>query len=151
MLRLGKKIERFLQRRSHTVTIGVQVVVADGEGRVLLVRHRYKEGWHFPGGGVERNETVERAIARELKEETGVVLSGRPRLFDIYSHFDAFPKDHIVLFVAESWTQPAVPRSNLEIAEQAFFALDALPSEITAGTRRRLNEVFAGAEHTIYW
>jgi len=36
--------------------------------KVLLVKKR-KVGWQFPQGGVEKNETEEEAILRELKEE----------------------------------------------------------------------------------
>jgi len=135
----------------HAVTIGVQAVVIDNESRILLVRHRYRRGWYLPGGGVERNETVQDAIARELHEEAGIVLTGCPKLFAIYSHFDVFPGDHVVIFIVDSWNQPRVPGANHEIAERGFFARDALPEGVTAGTRRRLAEVFLGGRPAEAW
>lgn len=137
--------------RRNKVTLGAQAVVADGERRVLLVRHGYRPGWHFPGGGVERDESVLTALTRELEEEAGVVLTALPRLFGIYSHFDAFPGDHILLYVATGWKQTRVPEPNREIAEWGFFALDALPEGTTAQTRRRCQEVFAGAPPSEAW
>ena len=137
--------------KAATVTLGVQAVIADRSDRVLLVRHGYRPGWHFPGGGVERLETLGKAIARELEEETGVVLEAPAEVFGIYAHFDAFPGDHIVLFRAMHWRQPHVPQPNREIVEQGFFARDALPSGTTQPTRVRLAEIFEGRRRAADW
>ncbi|MDQ0343857.1 8-oxo-dGTP pyrophosphatase MutT (NUDIX family) [Lederbergia wuyishanensis] len=44
--------------------------------KVLLVKHTYQNHWYLPGGGVEKSETLERAIRRECKEEIGADLLG---------------------------------------------------------------------------
>ncbi|MEU5719295.1 NUDIX domain-containing protein [Streptomyces sp. NPDC020403] len=51
---------------------GVGVIVRDGEGRILLGRHR--DGtWELPGGKIDpTHESVAAAAARELREETGL-------------------------------------------------------------------------------
>jgi 8-oxo-dGTP diphosphatase len=63
-------------------------------GRVLLVRRGrppFRGFWALPGGFVELSETVEEALVRELKEETG--LSGHPvGLVGVYSGPDRDPR-----------------------------------------------------------
>jgi ADP-ribose pyrophosphatase YjhB (NUDIX family) len=57
--------------------VGVGAFVFDGSGRVLLVERGKPpaEGlWSVPGGSVEFGETLAQATAREVREETGLVV-----------------------------------------------------------------------------
>ncbi len=128
-------------RLTRALTLGAQGCVLDAQNRVLLIRHTYRSGWHFPGGGVELGEPVETALIRELNEETGVIANTRPELFAIYDNGHLFRGDHVVLYVVRDWSQPSVPAPNREIAEQGFFVSDALPAEINPATKRRIREV----------
>ena len=82
-------------RLTRGSTLGVRAAVIDAEGRVLLlVRHSYAPGWIFPGGGVERGETVYDAVRREMHEEAGIVIEGEPLLHGVFANHQQFMGDH---------------------------------------------------------
>ena len=137
-------------RLRRGLTLGVRGLVRDAQGRVLLIRHTYSRGWHFPGGGVERREAAEEALARELAEEAGIELAGKPHLFGIYSNEDQFAGDHILLFIIGSYRQLDW-RPTREIADARFFDPSDLPHETTARTQRRIAEVIAGRDPSLMW
>jgi len=147
---IGKTLQ-FYWRQTRALTMGAQGVVLDQQDRVLLIRHTYRPGWHFPGGGVERNETIETSVSRELQEEAGIIIDARPELFGVYANFMAFPSDHIALFVVRHWSQPVVPAPNREIAEQMFAARDDLPEGTIAPVHRRLAEILGHTERQEQW
>ncbi len=57
----------------------VAAVLTQPDGRVLLAQRPpgkvYAGYWEFPGGKVEAGETLEAALARELQEELGIVIT----------------------------------------------------------------------------
>lgn len=138
-------------RLTRGMTLGAQGVIVDVEGRILLVRHGYRPGWHFPGGGVEWRETIEDALARELVEEAGVVVQPPVSLHGVFANFTASRGDHVALYLVRQWTQPGIPAGNHEIAEQRFFAIDALPEGAVGPVRRRVAEIFHGEPVSPLW
>ena len=60
------------------VDVAVGVLI-DGDGRFLLTSRPegkvYAGWWEFPGGKLERGETVEAALRRELHEELGIDIA----------------------------------------------------------------------------
>lgn len=140
----------FLLRRP--MTLGVRAMVLDeARGQVFLVRHTYVKGWHLPGGGVERGETFEQALIKELREEGNIALSAPPQLFGLYKNQQVTNRDHVALYVCRSFLQVKPRLPDKEIAEARFFPLDALPEGITTATQRRLNEVLHNSAPDAYW
>ncbi|MBB5576519.1 MULTISPECIES: NUDIX domain-containing protein [Rhizobium] len=135
---------------TRSMTMGVRAACFDSQGRIFLVRHSYVAGWHMPGGGVERHETVEQALAKELREEGNLVISGRPQIFHVYFNNRTSKRDHVVFYRVE--VEQTVPRKpDLEIVESGFFPLDALPPGTTRATYRRLKELEGDAPPSNYW
>jgi ADP-ribose pyrophosphatase YjhB (NUDIX family) len=104
----------------------------------------------MPGGGVERRETVEQALIKELREEGNLVMTSRPQLFHVYFNTSASKRDH-VLFYKTTVEQTAPFKPNFEIVETGFFALDALPAETTLATLRRLAELKGETPPSHFW
>jgi 8-oxo-dGTP diphosphatase len=66
--------------------VGVGAVIML-EGKILLEQRKNEPGrgkWSVPGGKVELGETPEKAVIRETKEETGLVVDN-PVLIDVVS------------------------------------------------------------------
>lgn len=145
-----RPVYRVFSRFSRPMTLGVRGLVLDGEGRVLLIRHTYVKGWHLPGGGIERGETAEQALERELVEEAGVRLTARPRLISFHSNQIRFPGDHVLIYRIDAWV--ACPATSVgEIEEVRWCAPNALPHDITPSTRRRIEEALGGEDPHPHW
>jgi ADP-ribose pyrophosphatase YjhB (NUDIX family) len=148
---------RVLTRVAHFVyffikgmTLGVRAACFDDQGRIFLVRHSYIPGWHMPGGGVERHETVRQALAKELREEGNLELTAPPQLLHVFFNRRTSKRDHVAFFRCE--VRQTAPRGrDREIVEAGFFALDALPSGTTSATHRRLKEIAGEAEFDDLW
>ena len=153
-----RAFERAVRRMLHlywrfarAMTLGVRALVIDESGRIFLVKHSYVSGWHLPGGGVEAGETLMQALARELREEGNIEITGPPQLYGVFFNDRASRRDHVVLFVVRAFRQSAAPVRDREIVAHGFFAADALPHDTTGATRARITEVLGGAPVSERW
>lgn len=55
-------------------TVSVAALVRNDRGEVLMLRSPLR-GWEFPGGMVESGETLQEALRREIREETGAEVT----------------------------------------------------------------------------
>ena len=151
------RVERLLRpliqlsfRWRRGLTLGVRGLVLDAEGRVLLIEHTYLEGWHMPGGGVERGETALQALERELEEEAGVRLTAPPALVSVHSNHQAFRGDHVLVYRIDQWEAcPATSRG--EIRRVGWFSPQDLPETATRATRARVAEVLSSGTPDGLW
>jgi ADP-ribose pyrophosphatase YjhB (NUDIX family) len=128
------------QPSSHP-RVGVSALVWH-EGRALLVRRGrspLKDLWSLPGGHVEFGEPLEHAVAREVREETGLEIAVGRRLdvVEIIGTGGVSPAYHYVLVVFAGALRSGTPLAGDDAAEARFVA----PAEfaglsMTEDTRR---------------
>jgi 8-oxo-dGTP pyrophosphatase MutT (NUDIX family) len=121
-------------------TVGVRVLLLR-DRQVLLVRHTYQDQWFMPGGRVERGETLVDAVRREAAEEVGATL-GELSLLGVYTNTYEGKTDHIAVLICHEFTVSG--ETDREIEQYAFYDLDALPEDVSPGTRRRIGEYVSG-------
>ncbi len=68
------------------VQVAVAVIINEDE-QIFISRRSAEQHqgnkWEFPGGKVEKNETVQEALNREIKEELGIDVQSMTHLIDI--------------------------------------------------------------------
>lgn len=111
---------------------GVSGVVLNDAGHVLLLRHRFwKEGsWGLPGGYIKRRETLQDALRREVREETGYLIEPL-NLLQLVSGY-RLRLEATFLARLSGGTLKLDPR---EVLEARFFAPDALPDGLLRSHR----------------
>lgn len=141
----------YLAAKSLTsgTVFGVCAIAEDGQGRILLVRHSYRPGWHLPGGGVDRGEPPDLAVMRELEEETGLVESAPPESLGIYTRRVLWFSHVTALYRVRNVRVDFRP--NFEISEIAFCDPRSLPSDTGHATRRRIAELLGDIPRSQYW
>ncbi|WP_421916578.1 NUDIX domain-containing protein [Mesorhizobium sp.] len=140
----------FVLRRP--MTLGVRGLIHDAStSSIFLIRHTYVPGWQLPGGGVEVGETMAEALARELAEEGNIALTAPPVLRSMHFNSRASRRDHVGLYLIESFTQTTPKLPDHEIAEAGFFPFDRLPEGTTPATLRRITEIFQNEPVSPYW
>ena len=140
--RCGGKLEKIMRGKAErlqcpkcaTVSyenpiVGVAGIMLNEQGEILLVRRAsgidYAGLWCIPCGYVEYDEDVRAAVAREVKEETGLaIVPGE--VFAVHSNFHN-PRQHTVGI----WFCAKITGGDLQAGDDAdqadWFSLDNIP------------------------
>ncbi|MCI6797510.1 MAG: (deoxy)nucleoside triphosphate pyrophosphohydrolase [Succinatimonas sp.] len=73
--------------------IEVVAAVICENGKILAAQRGYgefKDGWEFPGGKMEKGESAEQALIRELREELTVTVEVEKLLMTVEYDYPAF-------------------------------------------------------------
>jgi 8-oxo-dGTP diphosphatase len=134
---------RILWLKHDTFMIGVTGVVLDDHDRVLLLKHRFWKDcpWGTPSGYLERGESVEDGFAREVAEETGLVV-GDVKINSVNSGF-RLRLEITVIGRLQGSAEPHV--DGVEVAEARFFTVDELPAGLRESQLSVIRAALRGA------
>ena len=110
------------------ITLTVDAVIPY-QGGIVLVKRRnepFKEYYALPGGIVEYGESVENAVIREVKEETGLECE-IAKLVGVYSDPDRDPRGHYVSVCYLLRVRGGELRADSDAEEVKVFKLSELP------------------------
>jgi 8-oxo-dGTP diphosphatase len=103
--------------------------------KILLIKRRtapFIGYWALPGGRVDPGETVEQAIVREVKEETGLDVAVVRKIGEYHeqgvqggAEYDYYPACFLVNVVGGK-----IRKQESEIEEAKLFSLDEVPAEL---------------------
>ena len=113
-------------------------------GKVLLCRRNDFDVWNLPGGGMEKGETVDEAVVREVREETGLEVEV-DRLVGVYSKPQ---KDEVVLSFLCREVDGKLTTTE-ESVECEYFDPDDLPPNTLPKHAERVKDALVGQDRAI--
>lgn len=149
LLKIAQSFRRLYWRLVRPETMGVRAILINSDGKILLVWHKYQEGWFLPGGKISRKESDEEALRRELQEELGVESMSHLEKLGEYTNTYEYKKDTITVFIVRDFVQ--IPKKHFEIEEQQLFNPQNLPNGVSPGTRKRIEEWLGQRTKTNQW
>jgi 8-oxo-dGTP pyrophosphatase MutT (NUDIX family) len=124
--------------------LGVNAVILDKQGKVLLARRDRPRIWNLPGGSWEDGEAPWDTAIREVREEVGIEVEV-VRLTGIY---DRSPHGKPVLvFLCRHVSGEA--HTTPEAIELAWYFPDALPDDINPYQPQRIRDALAGKPESV--
>ncbi len=133
-----------MKRGIDYIGVGVGAILVNKEGLVFLARRgpkaKNEQGlWEFPGGSVEFDETLAKALQREMYEEYGIGIAVGA-LVDVVDHILPREPQHWVspTFVCQIVSGEPYIREPEKCTEIGWFGLDQVPDELTEITRLNL-------------
>jgi len=102
-----KYLEHILYKLQNGPFTTVDALIELPEGIVIIQRSNPPFGWALPGGFVDYGESLEEAVKREAKEETGLELT-EIKQFHTYSDPKRDPRFHTIgtVFIAKAKGKP---------------------------------------------
>lgn len=113
------------EQRYPEPTVGA--LIFNAQGQLFLMRsHKWRGQWVIPGGHIEMGETMEQALRREIREETGLEIRDIEFIcFQEFIHDDRFwRRRHFIFFDYTCRTDSTEVVLNDEAQEYVWVDLD---------------------------
>lgn len=139
-------------RPNHPRRVSVIALIEDEKGRLLLDRRADSPVWAVIGGALENDETFIEGLRREVREETGLVITE----YEFFGTFSdpgrvvAYPDGNIFQIASLVYRvkvdDVAGLRPSSESTDLRFFARAELPPDDLAATHRPILRRYLGRE-----
>lgn len=136
LILLGKRLGKILRIKLPPAP-SVSALVVRGSS-LLLVKLSYKDGYALPGGGIEPGESVEGALVRELKEETGLDVMQMKYYYSFYFNAE-YPTINMVFIV----TAKGRLRSSAEGDPEWINIKNGVPKMVYWDNQAAINRYFS--------
>lgn len=127
--------------RSRPIPFAVSVA-AIVDQRILLTRREDFEIWCLPGGAVEQGESLAYAAIREMREETGLIVT-LTHLVGLYSRPNFGGYHSMAVFGAQIVGGTLRPDPS-EVVEVGYFGRDEIPEDLLWDQRERILDALDG-------
>ena len=126
----------------------VAAIIKNDEGKILLTCRNvepFKGQWCLPGGHIDANETVETAVIREVKEETG--LDFEPKFITYLDEIAPEHNWHAVVMVFDGRGMGEIVTQESEVTDIRWFSLDEASSLSLAFTHNEILDEYSFHTH----
>ena len=129
---------------ANSIVPAVSAIVTDHESRILLIQRTDNGCWSIPGGGMEPGESLRQAVAREVREETGMEceVTGLVGIYSDPAHVAAYDDGEVRQEFSICFTTRllgGVIRTSGESSEVRFVApAELVDYEIHPSIRTRI-------------
>jgi len=137
---------RFYWRIFKPKTYGARAIILN-EANILLVRNINVNHWSLPGGKIDKGETPEECLLRELKEELVLSISKTDYILGEYLSSKEGKRDTVYIFVVKLLSPTF--QKQWELQDAQWFPLSRLPENISPAASRRIYEFQNGSRNKI--
>lgn len=115
--------------RETVISCGAVVYRLEPSVQILLIKQSKSDNsWGIPKGHMEPGESQEQTALREVKEETGISISLKKKLPDVFLKKKSFKKLVVTYLATQTCDAPPNAKNkNSEVFEAKWFSIDNLP------------------------